>query len=150
MHPFSRLHRGIGRGLPVRRRDIHQSSERAVAHGPPVVDGPLFSATRGARHFVRAPGLEVNRIGPGQFDQRFGRDEFSGLRIQHVEKAVLGRGHGNVPLLAIDDQVGDQDVIVLGLQSRGAGLEMPGVFSGLRIHSDDASGKKLVPRDLDR
>ena len=51
-------------------------------------------------------------------------------------------------LLAVNDQVGDQDVIVFGLQSGSAGLEMPDIFSGLRIHGDNAPGKELVPTPL--
>ncbi len=90
------------------------------------------------------------RARPSQFDQRLRGEQFSGLGVENVEESVLGHGHGDVALLAVDDQVGDHDVIVFGLQSGSAGLEMPGVFSGLRIHGDNASGKELVSAHFDR
>src|SRR6267154_1902140 len=46
-------------------------------------------------------------------------------------------------LTAVDGQIGERDVEVLGLPFGCAGLIVPGVFAAIRMHSDNTAGKQL-------
>ena len=54
-----------------------------------------------------------------------------------------------MPFFAIDDQVGHQNVIVLGVHTLGAGLVVPHVLTGVGVHGDDAFAEKPVTGGLD-
>src|SRR6185312_7205219 len=74
------------------------------------------------------------------------RDHFAGLRIEYVEDAVLRRMHHDVPLLAVDEEIGRRDlrraVEVEALV--GSLLVVPHVLAGLGIQSDDRGREQVV------
>src|SRR5438445_5621322 len=105
---FSRIGRGTGVRRAIGCWYVNQSGPRVVAHGPPVVNGPLPSATRRSRKEHGASGLKIDGRGPNDVDERFRGKKFAGLGIQHEEESVFRRGHGHVPFFAIDDHVGHQ------------------------------------------
>jgi len=50
-----------------------------------------------------------------------------------------------VPLLAMDHEIGDHDVIVFRLHSRRAGLVMPHILAGLALTATMQPAKSLSP-----
>src|SRR6202041_2721849 len=88
-HPFSGFHCCFRSRFAVCRRDINQSTERAQAHWPPVMNRPLPPPALRDWHFDGSTALQINRSGPGNFHQWFGRKQFASLGVKYIEKAVL-------------------------------------------------------------
>ena len=111
--------------------------------------GPLSSPALRGRPEDRPSGLQIDGAGPHDFDERLRGERLSGLGVEHVEEAVFRRGHRHMTLLAVQDKVRHQNVIVLGVDALGAGLVMPNVLSGVRIHRDDAFAEEPVAGRFD-
>ena len=112
--------------------------------------GPLLAAAFRDRDLHRASRFQVVRVRPRQLHQRFRREQLPGFCIQHIEEAVFRNRHRHMTLLAIHPQIGNQDVIVLCLQSGRARLEVPHVFARRCLYRKNAAGEQPVSRDLDR
>ena len=105
--------------------------------------GPLFSTTFRYGDEHRLAGLQVVRSCPGGFDQGISRKQFSGIRLQDVEKAILRSGHGHATLFALPVEISHHDVIVLGMHSLGTGLIVPDVLASISVHSNNALREKF-------
>ena len=69
---FSVFDFGLRACCAIGRGDINEAGGFVVAHGPPVVDGPLFAAALIGRNFDGASGSEIVGMGPGGLDKRIG------------------------------------------------------------------------------
>ena len=138
---FSCFGRGLHIGAAIGCWDVHQAGPRVVAHRPPVVNRPLPTAALRCGNPHRPPRRQVNRGRPYRFDERLRGKKFPRLGVEHEKEAVLRRGHGHVVFLAVDHQIRHNNVIVFGMDAFGAGLIMPGVFSRVCVHRDDALAK---------
>ena len=102
----------------ISSRNVDESRPLVVAHRPPVVNCPLLAPTLRRRNLDRFSGRKVDRRGPVHFHNRLGREQLSGPGIEHVVETMLRDGHGYVMLLAVDREIGHDDVIIFRLQSR--------------------------------
>src|SRR5690606_17747029 len=122
--------------------DVHQAGVRAEGHRVPAV------RTAGGGHDMEAAVTEGAVVGIGVEDgapvfveaghpvggryEQVRRQHAAGGRFDHIEDPVLGRLHQYVLVLAVDHQVGGDDL--LGIVEVPAvhrcGLVVPAVFAG--------------------
>ena len=113
------------------------------------MDRPLSAAALRRGDQDGASRLRVVRCGPSGFDERLGGKKAAGFGVQDIEETILGGGHRHVTLFPVDRDVGHHDLVVFRVHPLGASLEVPDVFSGVRLHRDDALGEELFSGNFD-
>ena len=95
---------------------------------------------------VRAAGRGIESRRPVHHRELGARDELAGLRVEHVEEAVLRRVHHDAPGRAADlerrsdDLLGRVEVPTIFRRL----LEVPDVFAGVGSNRDDRRGVEVV------
>ena len=139
------LVRGIGEGHHL-GWDVDQTLLRIEGHRVPVVRAERGRDLQRRRVLVahagvldRTAGGRIDTRGPGDRHIGFGRDQLAVRAVQHIEEAVLRRLHQHLTRLAVDCQVGQDDVlggrVVPALAGRR--LIVPDVLASVGLQGQD-------------
>src|SRR2546429_6594544 len=108
---FTRLSGSLGVRAVIGGGNVNKTGEGVIAHGPPVVHGPLATAALRSGNEDGLLCLHVVSGSPSRLHQRLGGKHLSGFRVENVEESVLGGGHRHVVPFAVDRQVGHDYLI---------------------------------------
>ena len=100
----------------------------------------------GAIGKLRATRFLINARCPGNFYIRFGGEQFAGLAVKDIEKAILWSLHDDFARLPVDVQVGKNQVLrrcVIPPVAR-CRLIVPDIFARVWIESNDGGEEKIV------
>ena len=137
------------------RRNVNKACVRVIRHRLPVMPAkrpgqhPVALAVQEILVWVlyRTSGFHINMGGPVNGDIRIGPQQFAGLPIQHIEKAIFWRLHNYFTHLAIDFHVGQHHVlhscVVPAIARRG--LVVPAHAASICIHRDDRGQEQIIP-----
>ena len=128
-------------GIPVVRHGVPAvSPQRARRHHLPAIP------EAGLRDLHRPPRLHVDVGRPRHLGEGLRRDQRAVGPVQHVEEAVLRGMHEDLPLHAVEDEIGQDDVHVGVVVPRlpGRRLIVPEVVAGVGIQRHDGRQEEIV------